>query len=54
VLLDTLSPEATLRRGYSITRVDGHAVTDADALEPGTVITTTFAGGRTKTSTINL
>lgn len=53
VLLDTLSPEATLRRGYSITRVDGHAVTDVDTLKPGTVITTTFAGNRTKTSTIN-
>ena len=53
VLLDTLSPEATLRRGYSITRVDGHAVTADDVLAPGTVITTTFAAGRTKTSTIN-
>lgn len=53
VLLDTLSPEATLRRGYTITRVDGHAVTAADPLAPGTVITTTFAGGRTSTSTIN-
>ncbi len=53
VLLDTLSPEATLRRGYTITRVDGHAVTDADPLDPGTVITTTFAGGRISKSTIN-
>ncbi len=53
VLLDTLSPEATLRRGYTITRVDGHAVTAADPLAPGTVITTTFAGGRTSKSTIN-
>ena len=53
VLLDTLSPEATLRRGYSITRVDGHAVTADDVLAPGTVITTTFAAGRTKASTIN-
>lgn len=53
VLLDTLSPEATLRRGYTITRVDGHAVTAADPLDPGTVITTTFAGGRTSKSTIN-
>lgn len=53
VLLDTLSPEATLRRGYTITRVDGHAVTAADPLAPGTVITTTFAGGRTSTSTID-
>lgn len=53
VLLDTLSPEATLRRGYTITRVDGHAVTAADPLDPGTVITTTFAGGRISKSTIN-
>lgn len=53
VLLDTLSPEATLRRGYTITRVDGHAVTAADPLAPGTVITTTFAGGRISKSTIN-
>lgn len=52
VLLDTLSPEATLRRGYSITRVDGHAVTDADALDEGTVITTTFAAGRVRKSVI--
>lgn len=53
VLLDTLSPEATLRRGYTITRVDGHAVTAADPLDTGTVITTTFAGGRISKSTIN-
>lgn len=53
VLLDTLSPEDTLRRGYTITRVDGHAVTAADPLDPGTVITTTFAGGRISKSTIN-
>lgn len=44
-LLETLSPEATLRRGFSITRVDGHAVTDPDGVAPGTVIETTLAAG---------
>ncbi len=52
VLIDTLAPEATLRRGYSITRVDGRAVTDAEALTMGTVITTTFAKGGTKQSIV--
>ncbi len=51
-MLDILGTEATLRRGYSITRVDGHAVTDAAVLEAGTVITTTFAHGGTKDSII--
>ena len=44
-LLETLSPEATLRRGFSITRVDGHAVTDAASLPPGTTLTSTLASG---------
>lgn len=44
-LLHALSPEATLRRGYSITRKDGHAVTDASTLRPGDLVTTTFASG---------
>ncbi len=45
-LVGVLDPLNTLRRGYSITRVDGHAVTDPSALEPGTVLETTLAGGR--------
>lgn len=45
-ILDALSPEATLRRGYSITRIDGHAVTDSRTLRAGSVITTTFADGQ--------
>ncbi len=49
-LIDTLSPQATLRRGFSITRVDGHAVTSAD-LPPGTKLTTTLATGEI-TSTV--
>ncbi len=55
-ILEALSPESTLRRGYSITRVNGHAVTDGDTIADGTVITTTFAKGRevkSKTMTIN-
>ncbi len=44
-LIAVLSPDATLRRGYSITRVDGHAVTSVAALAPGTTIETTLADG---------
>lgn len=44
-LLDALAPEATLRRGYSITRYAGRAVTDSSTLTPGAEITTTFAAG---------
>lgn len=45
-LLEALSPEATLRRGYSITRVDGHAVTDSTLITVDTVLETQFAKGR--------
>lgn len=44
-LIDALSPEATLRRGYSITRIDGHAVKSADGILPGQKIVTTLAHG---------
>lgn len=50
-LLKALSPQAVLSRGFSITRLDGRAVTDATALPPGSVITTTLASG-TLTSTV--
>lgn len=40
-----LSPDNTLRRGYSITRVNGKAVRDASLLHPGDTITTTLANG---------
>lgn len=50
-LLDTLSPQATLRRGFSITRLDGHAVADPAQIPDGAVITTTLAQG-TITSTV--
>lgn len=44
-MLDALSPQATLRRGYSITRVDGRIVTKASDIPSGTVMTTTLADG---------
>lgn len=51
-LAEALSPEATLRRGYSITRINGHAVTDGDMLKKGDIIETSFAAGTPKRSVI--
>lgn len=45
MLLSALSPEATLRRGYTITRIEGKAVTSAAEIAPGVEMTTTFADG---------
>ncbi len=45
-MLKTLSPEATLRRGYSITRINGKAVTDATQIPPGSEMETTLANGK--------
>ena len=44
-LVDTLGPEATLRRGFSITRIDGRAIASADQAGSGVEITTTLASG---------
>ncbi|MCM1292233.1 MAG: exodeoxyribonuclease VII large subunit [Bacteroides sp.] len=44
-LLEALSPQATLARGYSITTIDGKAVLHASQLKPGQEITTTLADG---------
>lgn len=44
-LLDAISPESTLRRGYSLTTWQGHAVTDASSLPEGAEITTRVASG---------
>lgn len=51
-LIAALSPQSVLRRGYSICRVDGHAVTDAAALSPDDILTVQFARG-SATSTVN-
>lgn len=44
-LVGALSPENTLKRGYSITRVDGHAVRDVESIADGTVLETRLATG---------
>ena len=51
-MLGMLSPVAVLRRGYSLTRVGGRAVTSATELREGEVIETLLANG-TVVSTIN-
>lgn len=51
-LVGVLSPQATLARGYSITRVDGKAIRNAAGIAPGTVMHTTLADG-TITSTVS-
>ena len=44
-LLAALSPQATLLRGYSITRVGGKAITSPDDIPAGTILETTLALG---------
>lgn len=44
-LLDVLSPASTLARGYSITRVDGRAITSVDQVAPGALLEITVADG---------
>ena len=50
--IDILSPQNTLRRGYSLTTVGGKAVIDASSLRPGDVIVTSFKTGSVE-STVN-
>lgn len=51
-ILDALSPQATLRRGFSITRIAGRALTSAAQAAPGAIIETVLAEG-TLRSTVN-
>lgn len=44
-LADSLSPQATLRRGYSITRVNGHAITSVKNINPGDTVSTVLCDG---------
>ena len=44
--LETLAPERQLRRGYSLTLIDGHLLRSAQDLRPGTHITTRLADGQ--------
>jgi len=43
--LQSLDPELLLRRGYSITFKDGHAVRNMESLQPGDLIETRLANG---------
>lgn len=51
-LIDALSPEATMRRGYSITRYNGRAITDSTNLPDGAEICTILAKGDAIKSTV--
>lgn len=44
-LIGVLSPQNTLRRGYSITRINGHSVTNAAELRNGDIIETELKDG---------
>lgn len=44
-LVDTLSPAATLRRGYAIVRVDGHAVGSVNDIKQGQKFETVVSDG---------
>lgn len=53
-LLRALSPEATLRRGFSVTRtMSGHTITSAAEAAVGTTIVTTFADGEVTSTVTN-
>ncbi|MBO5028927.1 MAG: hypothetical protein J6C59_04890, partial [Muribaculaceae bacterium] len=47
-LVDVLNPVATLRRGYTITRIDGHALKSAADAPSGAVMETYFPDGTIK------
>lgn len=44
-LIDILSPDATLRRGYSITRVNGKALRSVAGIPEGTILETRLSDG---------
>ncbi len=44
-LVNALDPAATLKRGYSITRINGRALRSTEGLSEGDLIETTLAGG---------
>lgn len=53
-VLEALSPQATLSRGYTITRVDGRIATSATAIGEGRQVTTVFADGAVTYTPTNL
>ena len=51
-LVNVLSPRNTLNRGYTLTMADGHIITDAAQLAPGTVITTHYKSGKSRSTVL--
>lgn len=47
-IIEILNPQATLKRGYSITRIDGSAIKSVDELSPDAEIETQLADGKIK------
>lgn len=51
-LVEVLKPENTLKRGYSITRVDGRALRNPENVAEGTLIETQLASGTLRSSAL--
>lgn len=51
-LISALSPQSILRRGYSICRVNGHALKDTSGLTAGDIVETQLADGSFSSSVI--
>ena len=51
--MQSADPEHVLRLGYSITRINGKAVTDTSCVAPGDTITTTLANGEVQSEVRN-
>ena len=49
-LLSALSPQSVLRRGYSISRVNGHAISNVSMLKTGDIVETQLAYGSYKST----
>lgn len=51
-LVEVLSPSNTLRRGYSITRINGRTITDAASVRPGDILETQLRNGTLRSGVI--
>ena len=51
--VDSASPEKLLKKGYSLTLLDGKVVTDASLLKPGDEVETRLAKGKFRSKVIN-
>lgn len=51
--IESASPDRLLRLGYSISRVNGHAITDASQVHPGDLVVTTLAQGEIQSLAVN-